>query len=103
MRHYAFDRISVGKKREACVVCADLGLLRKHNIPLQEVPLLCRRLLEASEAGAEQRLVFSETDMLSYTANREAQLLAAQAKRKKPRVPVSPRVGLAWRGTKPEH
>jgi len=101
VRHYAFDYVSGKDKREACVVCADLNLLQKHKIPLQEVPLLCRRLLETADVGARERLEFSETDMLSYNANRSAQQ-KVNAKKKKHRVPVSPRVGLAWRGAKPE-
>jgi len=101
VRHYAFEYVSAEGKRDACVVSADLGLLQKHHIPLQEVPLLCRRLLEAAEAGARQDLVFAETDMLSYTANRAARL-EADSKRKKHRAPVSSRVGLAWRGVRPQ-
>lgn len=101
VRRYAFDYVSAEQGREACVVCADLSLLQKHHIPLQEVPLLCRRLLEAADAGARHQLVFSETDMLSYATNRAAKL-EGDLKKRKHRAPVSRRVGLAWRGNKPD-
>ena len=101
MRHYAFESVSAERKREACSVCADLSLLHKHKIPLQEVPLLCRRLLEGAEPGARQKLVFSEAEMLRYTISRAAKLEAGM-QRKRHRPPVSSRVGLAWRGTPPE-
>jgi len=47
VRQYVFQ--SVIQPYEKFTVGADLNLVRKHNIPLQELPLLCRRLLEAKD------------------------------------------------------
>ena len=69
VRQFVFQ--SVTPPREKFTVGADLNLVRKHNIPLQELPLLCRRLLEATdEPQKSPGLVFTEQDMLGYVEKR---------------------------------
>ena len=46
IRRYAFDAVSSSHVRTHVTVGADLSLARAYRIPLQELPLLCRRLLE---------------------------------------------------------
>ncbi|MGH9632393.1 MAG: hypothetical protein ACRD7E_29150, partial [Bryobacteraceae bacterium] len=79
------------------IVGADLALLRKYHIAVQEVPLLCRRLLEGLGDGPEpQSLMFTEEDMAGYANKRTAARDAAAQKKKI--VHRSPhRLGAAWR------
>ena len=87
-----------GNSKKEWTVSADLSLMRKHRIPLQELPLLCKRLLEAQgENGKNDALMFTESDMLGYASNRTAAELAAEVKKRARRMPSSSRVGMAWR------
>ncbi len=95
-RQYAFR--STGTAPENFTVRTDLNLVRKHNIPMQELPLLCRRLLEEADAPLKSHgLVFTEEAMLGYVKSRARAEEDAALKRKKHRIPVSQRVGVAWR------
>jgi len=49
VRHYLFQVIAADRTRRDVSVDADLDMMRRHGISIQEMPLLCRRLLEASE------------------------------------------------------
>ena len=98
VRQYSFQAIAADRTRSVVKIGADLSLMRKHNIPLQELPLLCRRLLEgSSEMPKTQGLMFTEQDMLGYAKDRASAELAAGLKRKKHRPPVSTNLGQAWR------
>lgn len=96
VRMYAFECIAADHSRTKITVRADLTLARKHQILPQELPLLCRRLLEMAEAnGLPSSLTFTEDNMVAIeVAAREAAAL------KKPvrRTPPSERLGHAWRG-----
>lgn len=52
VRRFAFDRHSSDRSRTKVFVGADLGLARKHEIRLQELPLICVQLLESLQVGA---------------------------------------------------
>ena len=100
VRQYVFQ--SVTQPPEKFTVGADLNLVRKHNIPLQELPLLCRRLLEATdEPQKSPGLVFTEQDMLGYVEKRARVAHDAELKRRRFRVAASPRIGEAWRSKAP--
>jgi hypothetical protein len=63
-RVFTFDRIGEDRERTQCTVRADLALARKYGIQIQELPLLCRGLLDRSEEkGDMQSLVFTEDEM----------------------------------------
>jgi len=63
-REFVFNGVDEGHHKTPFKVIADLGLSRKYNIAVQELPLLCRRLLERMPAGCgSQTLTFSEADM----------------------------------------
>lgn len=63
-REFAFDGVDNGRNKTHFVVVADLALGRKYNIPVQELPLLCRRLLEQlPEGGGPRTITFTETAM----------------------------------------
>ncbi len=97
IRQYSFDAVGQGRSRQHVTIEADLSLIRKYGIPLQELPLLCRHLLE-SRATVESA-VFAESDMEQYAKTRSAELQASMEKRRSHRPPVSNRIGQAWRGS----
>jgi hypothetical protein len=95
VRHFAFDCLAANKIRTQVTVCADLALARKHNIMMQDLPLLCLRLLE--KRGDDQ----SPTSLIFTEANMEAVETAAAslvaARKQNRRVPAPGSVGQAWR------
>jgi hypothetical protein len=71
-------------------VDADLGLLRRHGITLQEAPLLCRRLLDGVKDDARTPVItFSEQEMAAL-ANERAEIAKAAALKKRPWHPRKP-------------
>lgn len=97
VRQYHFDAVERDGSRQEVTIEADLGLIRKYGIPLQELPLLCRLLL-ISRAKIEAT-VFAESDMLQYVNERAAQVEASMKKRSPPHHPVPSQLGQAWRGS----
>jgi hypothetical protein len=60
-RVFAFEGIGEDKIRTEFLVKADLNLTRRYGITLQELPLMCRGLLERRNEGEEERmLTFTE-------------------------------------------
>jgi len=53
-RVFAFARVEAGAIRIPFTVRADMALVRRYAIPMQELPLLCRGILEI--AGAPEQL-----------------------------------------------
>jgi hypothetical protein len=98
IRRYYFDAVEQDRKRQQVAVGADMNLIRRYKIPLQELPLLCRRLLEGR--AKIEAIMFTESDMARYANDRETanELLR---KRRPHRPPASGRVGQAWRGAPP--
>jgi hypothetical protein len=96
-RVFAFEGIGEDRVRTKFFVRADLALIHSYGIRVQELPLLCREILERRNEGEEQRtFTYTDTEMC-----RHAQLCAtrdAAQKRKGPRRPHSGNVGAAWRG-----
>lgn len=98
-RRFYFEAVGAGRDRKQVAVDADLDLMRRHRIPLQELPLLCRRLLDSR--GKAESILFKESDIAQYIKDRNAAMDASLEKRRARRPPVSGRVGLAWRGSPP--
>jgi hypothetical protein len=98
-RVFTFDRIAEDRSRTPFVIRADLDLIRKHDIRVQELPLLCRSFLERRDETDEIReLTFTEEEMsLCAQAQREA----AALRKKAPRRPVIENRGAAWRTPQP--
>ncbi len=69
------------RPRVHCTVRADLDLIRKYDIRVQELPLLCRDLLERN-VGPETalRLTFTEDDMRIHQDDRQAAQRASKRK-----------------------
>ena len=99
VRQYYFDAVGEDRVRKQVAVDADLDLVRRYGIPVQDLPLLCRRLLDA-RAKAES-IIFTERDFVQYAKERAAAADASQERRRARRPPVSSRVGQAWRGVRP--
>ena len=101
-RVFAFERMGSDRVRTKMVVRADLALVRRYGIQMQELPLLCRNLLERSDNGSEAHtLTFSEDDMCLHAKDRASAKEAAASRRKPPRRTTSDNVGAAWRGHTP--
>jgi len=84
-RVFEFEGVKADRTRAQYTVRADLGLVRKYGIRVQELPLLCRVLLDKCGENEEQRaLIFSEDDM-QLRAKDCAQAREIAAMRKTPR------------------
>ena len=98
-RVFKFEGVAEDRSRTEFTVKADPVLARQHGIRLQELPLLCRALLEQRfETATKHMLIYGEDDMRVFADAAAARLEAAQ-KRKPPRRPVSDQVGNAWRAS----
>ena len=53
-RVFAFEGTAAGRVRTEYTVRADLALIRKYGIRVQELPLLCRRFLERAGEGEQK-------------------------------------------------
>jgi hypothetical protein len=101
-RVFAFERIGVDKVRTKCAVRADLALVRRYGIHIQELPLLCRGLLDKRDEAEELRpMTFTEEQMQTCATDRAAARSIAAAKRKPPHKPTGENLGAAWRGQHP--
>lgn len=95
-RHFSFERVAADRTRTPIVVDADIALARKHNIRLQELPLLCVQMLESLDDVADRdAMTLTEDHMRAI----QASLLASTtiAKLHKQTRPASAGVGQAWR------
>jgi len=98
-RVFAFERVAADRTRTAFSVRADLSLIRRYDIRMQELPLLCRSILERQEEADEARaLTFTEEAMRVHAEDGAIAKRAAAAKRKPPRKPTGEAPGAAWRG-----
>jgi hypothetical protein len=100
-RVFAFQGIGANGTRLDYTVKANLGLSRVYGIRLQELPLLCRGVLDRLPDGAEARTVtFTEEGMRLHADSRAAERDAAKKRRVPPRPPTEqPATG--WRAAQP--
>ena len=97
-RRFTFERVEADQTRTEFIVSANLTLARAHGIRVQELPLLCRELLDRRVGPDGARIVnFTEEDMRALSAGRAAAQQAAAQKRKPPRKPAAGSTGSAWR------
>ena len=96
-RVFAFEGVGTDRVRTEYRVRTDLTLIRKYSIRVQDLPLLCRGVLERRIEGEERTFTYTEDDMILH-ADLRATRDAAAKKRKVPRKPPSENVGAAWRG-----
>ena len=87
-RTFAFQGIAADRTRTEFTVRADLALTRKYGIRVQELPLLCRALLEdRNDTGPAKAVIFTENEMLGYVQRRSAAKDEADRKRAQHRSP----------------
>jgi len=87
VRNFRFEAIADDRSRRSIVVAADLPVARRYSIPTQELPLICRRLLETTPQGdASASMVLTEADMRRYAGERQA-VIDMNALKRKPHRP----------------
>jgi len=97
-RVFAFEGTAAGRVRTEYTVRADLGLIRKYGIRVQELPLLCRGFLERAGEGEQKcTATFTEEEMRLHAHNCAAARNAAIQKRKSPRTSATHQIGSNWR------
>jgi len=95
-RVFTFEGIGEDRIRTAYSVRADLALTKKYGIQVQELPLLCRSILEQRDTnGIERMFTYTEAAMCLRATTRAAE--AAAQKKKAPRRPPAKNMGAAWR------
>ena len=101
VRLYTFEAVVAEGIRKDFLVTADINLLTKHHVRIQEVPMMCLRLLEGAAASEPQpdSLVLTETDMIAHIQAKAAERERAASKRtKRPFKPANPvAFGMAWK------
>lgn len=95
-RVFAFELIGEDRVRTSYSVRADLALTKRYGIQVQELPLLCRSILEQRDGNDTQRAFTYTEDAMCLRANTRAEEAAAQ-KRKPPRGAPIKNSGAAWR------
>jgi hypothetical protein len=99
-RVFAFERIEDDRTRTSCTVRADLALIRRYGIQIQELPLLCRALLDRVEERGAGSLTFTEDDMRTCADEKAAGARELAAKKKRqPQKPSSETPSPVW----PDH
>lgn len=89
-RVFAFEGIAPNRVRIPFTVRADLALSRRHGIRQQELPLMCRAVLEGREEGdSKKALTFGEEAMHLHEMNCMAARALAAQKKKAYRKPVT--------------
>jgi hypothetical protein len=78
-------------------VRANLALSRQYGIQLQELPLLCRAVLERTVDGEEKRSFAYDEEQMRVHAAIAAGRAEAARQRRAPRKPAAERLGAAWR------
>lgn len=96
VRVFSFDGIGADHVRTPFTVTIDLGLAQRYGIRLQELPLLCRTLLDRNHNQAQKAYTYTEADMCDYANAATVREQAAKA-RKPPRRPLAPQPTTGWR------
>ena len=96
IRIYTFE-VSGDGRRTDCTVEVDLALIPRYGIRIQDLPLLCRELLQQQAQPDEKcAVVFTEQRMRSHAEKLAAARREAEHK-KQPRHVASADAETAWR------
>ena len=80
----------------------DLALIPGYGIRIQDLPLLCRELLQQRiEPDEISSVTFTEHDMRSFAERRATQREETEHRKKPPRRPANANPGATWRATLP--
>lgn len=88
VRVFAFEGVASDRVRMAYNVSADLALARQHRIQMQELPLLCRGVLDRRGEADERRAFTFTGDDMTLHSNLVRAAFEAQ-KKKAPRRPFA--------------
>ncbi|MBI5084898.1 MAG: hypothetical protein HZB13_09925 [Acidobacteria bacterium] len=81
-RVFAFDGVAADRSRSAFTVRIDVALSRNYGIRLQDLPLLCRGLLDSRDPGEQHSsYTYTEDAMRRFAAAASAAAAAARARR----------------------
>jgi hypothetical protein len=99
LRRFAFQCVGANDAKTTVIVRADVALARKHEIRLQELPLICVRLLESMSADElAAPITLTEDHMIAIqTAARSA----AEKRAQKPTRRPTPIARQPWRSGAP--
>lgn len=101
-RVFTFDGVAADRIRTAFTVRADMALIRRYGIQIQELPLLCRSVLERRDEASEvQAFIFTEEEMRSWATARATAKDEAAQRRRPPRRTTPESLGSAWRAPQP--
>lgn len=96
LRTFTFERIAADRSRTQFTVEADVTLTQQYGIRLQELPLLCRALLEQHHENDTRRaLTYTEEDMCRHADCASAKAEEARLKRYRRSPPV--KAASVWR------
>jgi len=99
-RVFTFEGISPDRVRAAFTVRADMGLSKRYGIPLQDLPLICRALLEGIGDGEQEHVFTLTEEAMRLRADKIAASQAlAKLNRKPPRKKITENNGVAWRSS----
>ncbi|HLG96739.1 MAG TPA: hypothetical protein VKX49_10555 [Bryobacteraceae bacterium] len=99
-RVFAFEGVKEDRTRAEYTVRADLVLVRKYGIRVQELPLLCRALLDKCGDWEEKRAFLFSEDEMQLRARDSALARATAALRRTARRPPGANLGPAWHAPK---
>ncbi len=95
-RVFVFQGIRADKTRTTFTVRADLAVIHKYGIRVQELPLLCRGLLERrDESETVRALTYTEEEMRLHANGVAADRDAAQKKKSARKAPPR-QAGTGW-------
>ena len=102
-RVFAFEGVGADRSRVDFTVKTDLSLARQYGIRLQELPLLCRAMLERKHEDDTVARTFTYTaeDMLVFADSAAARALAAKQRKPARRPATTTQLGTAWRAPQP--
>ncbi len=87
-RIFAFEGVAEDRSRSPFTVRTGLLLARQYGVPLQELPLLCRQVLERGHDGlGAPEFEYTEDDMCLYAIRAAARAVASRKKKKPPLKP----------------
>ena len=96
IRIYAFKG-RIDASRIECTVEVDLALIPGYGIRIQDLPLLCRELLQQRAQGDEMSaVVFTEQRMRSHAEKLAVAREEAEHRKKQPRHLSSTHAGTGW-------
>jgi hypothetical protein len=95
-RVFTFEGVGEDRIRTAYRVRADIALLPRYGIRVQELPLLCRGILERRDPGDKQdTFTYTEADMSLEASARDARGTKDRARRGSWKAPLPGNPGTA--------